>query len=359
METEQAHSSRATAVLEGRDRGEGGALGRDAAGRDAALRRPGTDPEASDALPPLPHPRTAQRAVPTVTWLNLVCLDAPLVATAWLALFARTFHLPIQTGNAVALLLTAWLIYLADRLADALWLKPGMPRLLRHDFCLGHREIWIATVLLVAGFDAYVVWRATTWETFFAGAIVGFLAIVYLMLNHPFGRVWRKLPAKELAIGVLFAAGTMVALLPHLYVTLAFALAAVLFAALCALNCISIAAWECDLDRAQGKVSIATLHPAVIGRVGKLCLALAGASFVLALVFRDASAFFMCIGMSALLLAYLNASRSSGAFVATALGRRKHAFVRRQSAVATTSDQRTALADLVLLTPLVGLLFLR
>ncbi|HSV64040.1 MAG TPA: hypothetical protein VLH83_11910, partial [Chthoniobacterales bacterium] len=40
---------------------------------------------------------------PFSIWLNLVCLDAPLVAVAWLWLFARTFHIPFQIGNAVAL----------------------------------------------------------------------------------------------------------------------------------------------------------------------------------------------------------------------------------------------------------------
>jgi len=308
-------------------------------GKDAALRRP----------------RTAQRAVPTV-WLNLVCLDAPLVAVAWLWLFARSFGVPLQIGNAVALFLTSWLIYLADRFADASTLKPGVPRSLRQEFCLRHREIWIATLALVSGFDAYVIWRTTSFQTCLVGAVVGLLALIYLVANHPFGQIWRSLPAKELAIGILFAAGTVVALMPHAFATPAFIISAVTFAALCAMNCISIAAWERDLDRAQGKVSIATLHPAITDRVALLCLSLAAASLVLAIVNRSAAAFFACVEVSALLLAYLNASSSVNAVVATALCRRQHAFVRRQSAVATTSDQRTALADLVLLTPVIAIL---
>src|SRR2546423_13726661 len=117
--------------------------------RDAALRRPRA----------ISRWRTAQRVVPAI-WLNLICLDAPLVAIAWLWLFARSFHIPLQTGNVLALFLTAWLIYLGDRLADALSLKTNLPRSLRQDFCSRHREIWITTLVLVAGFDAYVIWRA-------------------------------------------------------------------------------------------------------------------------------------------------------------------------------------------------------
>jgi hypothetical protein len=284
-------------------------------------------------------PRVAESIIlrfPLTIWLNLVCLDAPLVAIGWLGLFASTFHRPVQPGNAVALFLTAWLIYLTDRLADSLWLKPGTPRSLRHDFCLRHREAWTATVIMVGGFDGYVVWRATASETFFAGTIVGVLALIYLVLNHPFGRIWRTLPAKELAIGVLFAAGTFVALVPPMLpMSSAFVISALAFATLCSLNCISIAGWERDLDAVQGKVSIATRFPAVPRLMTGVCLVVAVICFVIAITAMPIMPLFVCIGLSAALLASLNASRSHGI------------------------DERTALADLVLLTPVAALVVLR
>ena len=285
--------------------------------------------------------RDVRKHVPPSVWLNLLCLDAPLVAIAWLLLFARSFGVRLQIGNAVALFLTAWLIYLADRFADAFTLKPGLPRSLRQQFCLRHREIWIATLALVAGFDAYVIWRTTAVQTFLAGAIVGLVAVVYLVVNHPLGLIWRSLPAKELAIGTLFAAGTVVALLPPPPITPSFAIAIFAFAALCSLNCISIASWESDIDRAQGKVSIATLHPAIIGQVGRLCLALAAGTLVLAVIYRSAAALFGCVSVSALLLGSLNASCNF----------KEGRFTNRRS---FGRDERTALADLVLLTPVAG-----
>jgi hypothetical protein len=282
------------------------------------------------------RPRTAQRAVPTL-WLNLVCLDAPLVAVAWLWLFARTFQVRLQIGNGLALFLTAWLTYLADRFADASSLKPNSPRSLRQNFCLRHREIWIATVALVAGFDAYVIWRTTALQTFFVGAVVGSLALVYLVVNHPLGLIWRSLPAKELAIGTLFAAGTIVALLPLPALPPSFAIAVFTFAALCSLNCISIAIWERELDRAQRKISIATRHPVVARHVRSVCFFLAFTAFGLAIGLHSATPLFICVGISALFLAWLNASRS----------------------LAASTDQRTALADLVLLTPIIALIVMR
>jgi hypothetical protein len=293
LETEQAHSL--------------------PCGRDAALRRPGT----------------AQRAVPTV-WLNLVCLDAPIVAVVWLWLFAGTFHLPVHLGNAVALFLTAWLIYLADRLTDASSLSPGSPRSLRQAFCLRHREIWISALLLIAGFDLYVIWRYIDAGTFFAGAVVGVLALVYLVINHPRGLIWRSLPAKEIVVGLLFAAGTLVALRPS--ITTPFAASALAFACLCSLNCISIAFWERQLDRAQEKVSVAISHPNFAPQLGKICGGLALASLLMAIVYRPAAPIFGCVGASALLLAFLNASSRK-----------------------IDDDRRTALADLVLLTPILAL----
>ena len=288
-------------------------------GRDGALRGPG----------PISARRTAQRAVPTV-WLNLACLDAPLVAITWFWLFARTFRVPLHVGNGVALFLTAWLIYLGDRFADAISLKPGSPRSLRQEFCLRHREIWITTVALVGGFDAYVIWRTTAWETFLVGAAVGLLAVIYLVANHPLGLIWRSLPAKELAIGSLFAAGTGVALLPQLPTTPAFAVALIAFAALCSLNCISIAGWELELDRGQHKISIATRHPGLARSAGKICIALAVAGLALAIFFPAGAFVFVCLAASAFLLAWLNRSSIDA------------------------NDSKTALADLVLLTPLVG-----
>jgi hypothetical protein len=266
------------------------------------------------------------RRVAPILWLSLVCLDAPLVAVGWLWLFAQTFHAPFQIGNAVALFLTAWLIYLADRFADSSTLKPDLPRSLRQNFCLQHRELWIVMIALVAGFDAYVIWRTTALQTFLVGAVVGIVAVAYLVVNHPLGLIWRSLPAKELAIGILFAAGTIVALLPRIPLTGTFAIAVLAFAALCSLNCVSVAGWERELDRAQRKISLATRHPSITRQATKVCAALALVSLGLAALSAPVRSFFVCVGASALLLARVNV-------------------------VNTANDQRTALADLVLLTP--------
>jgi hypothetical protein len=256
------------------------------------------------------------------------------VALAWLWLFARTFHVTLDAGNCAVLFLTAWMIYLADRLADALALSGQIPLSRRGEFCLTHRRPWSWTLAAIAIVDAGLIWRTTDSRTFFIGALVGTAALLYLVLNYSLGRIWSFLPVKEAAIGFLFAAGTLVGLLPAFpTISSAFLLFALAFAFLCILNCVSIAVWERELDVAQGKISIATRYPSVRRHLGKIGLALALASFVAAMFYREPASIFGCVGASALLLALLD-------FVGGVIGQ----------------DQRTALADLVLLTPLVVLI---
>jgi hypothetical protein len=254
------------------------------------------------------------------------------VSVAWFWLFARTFHTPVDPANCAALFLTAWLIYLADRLADSYSLQDGGPRSLRHEFCLNHRQIWIGSLAVIATVDAYLIWRNIGAETFLAGAVIGTLALIYLLLNHSLGGAWPPLPLKELAIGFLFAAGTLVALLPVFPLTGSLVFSGIAFAWLCTLNCISIAFWERELDERQRKVSLATRYPGLDRHLGILLIALTLGSGATAIVYRDASPIFGCVSVSSLLLALLDCSRGK-----------------------IDRDQRTALADLVLLTPLLAL----
>jgi hypothetical protein len=287
----------------------------------------------------LRDPRTAQRAVPAkgyapVVWLNLVCLDAPLVSVTWLWLFARTFHATVDPVNCAALFLTAWLIYLGDRLADTYSLRDGEPRSLRHEFCRNHRPIWIGALAVIAATDACLIWRSIEAETLLAGAVIGTLALLYLVLNHSLGEAWLHLPLKELAVGFLFAAGTLVLLFPvSPPITGALVWSGIAFVWLGTFNCISIAYWERELDSAQRKASFATRYPGLDRHLGKLLSALALSSGVAAIIYQESAPILGCVSMSSFLLALLDFNRGR-------IGR----------------DQRTALADLVLLTPLLALL---
>jgi hypothetical protein len=255
------------------------------------------------------------------------------VSIAWLWLFARTFHATVEPVNCAALFLTAWLIYLADRLADSYSLPHNGPRSLRHEFCLNHRQIWIGVLAVIATTDAYLIWRSIGAETLLGGAVISTLALIYLVLNHSLGGAWPPLPLKEVAIGFLFTAGTLVALFPVFPpITGSLVFSEIAFIWLCTLNCISIAFWERELDERQQKVSFATRYPRLDRHLGKLSIALTLGSGVAAIIYREAAPILGCVSVSSLLLALLDSFRGN-------IGR----------------DQRTALADLVLFTPLLAL----
>ncbi|MEO5722083.1 MAG: hypothetical protein ABIR71_11515 [Chthoniobacterales bacterium] len=270
---------------------------------------------------------SAKRGANVLSWLNLVCLDAPLVAISWQWLFARSFGIAIAPGGTAALFLTAWLIYLADRFGDSLSVNERSPLSERQHFCLRYRAAWVAGLVIIALADLFAIAQLDR-VTLRSGVSVAAFAVLYLVLNQRWPSLWRTLPVKEISIGFLFAAGTRVGLAAGL--TGSALPGWFLFACVCALNCISIAVWERELDLAQGRVSIATVFPDVRRFVplAALLLVLLSALGVSAGP-RSINA---CVAASAILLGALY-------FFAGAI----------------QPDTRTALADLVLLTPLLAL----
>jgi len=92
---------------------------------------------ASKSFTPASAPPREKRISPFV-WLNLVCLDAPLVAVSWHWLLADVFQIAIPRGTTAALFLTAWLIYLTDRFVDSVSLDQRTAVSLRQRFCRRH-----------------------------------------------------------------------------------------------------------------------------------------------------------------------------------------------------------------------------
>jgi hypothetical protein len=270
-----------------------------------------------------------ERASPLV-WLNLVCLDAPLVAIAWQWLFARSFGVAVNGGATLALFLTAWLIYLADRVGDSVSVDTSRATSLRQRFCLRHRKAWIAGIAIVAIADVAVVSASLTVRQWMLGAIVGACAVAYLAVNRLRPSVWCVLPLKEASIGVLFAAGALVPLADGL--TSAMLLPWLLFACVCASNCICIATWERYLDLAQQRVSIATSFPAIGFAVPQALVVVFAIVAGFAFYWNAHVDIFSCLTASAALLVVLHV-----------LGRR------------ISQDVRTALADIALLTPMLAL----
>jgi hypothetical protein len=253
---------------------------------------------------------------------------------AWQWLFARPFHITVSASARDSLFLTAWLIYLIDRLADSLSLQADSPKSLRQQFCSRHTRLWMGLIPVLATLDAIIVLSRLDRDLLLSGAFLGGAAFVYLTLNYAFSQLWETIPLKEITVGFLFAAGTLLVLAPKFSLATSITgrstvtFAALLFATLCSLNCISIAVWERDLDRSQGKHSVATRWPGEGFSARIVCIVLAAASLVLSIADHRLFALAVCLSVSAMLLAILHS-------------------------VSIQRDERVALADLVLLTPVV------
>jgi hypothetical protein len=144
--------------------------------------------------------------------------------------------------------ITVWMLYAADRLMDVRLLNVDPCRQqdleARHYFHLRHRA-WFLTGIFLASIALAALLPHFDANAIHLYLLLGGLVVGYFLLIHA-TRSAHRLP-KEIAVGLFFAAAIFiptVARRPELRLSLLpFAL---LFAALCSLNCLFIYAWEHD-----------------------------------------------------------------------------------------------------------------
>lgn len=219
-------------------------------------------------------------------WLNILSLDAPVVALLWQALFSRSLHIHIRWPPIVALALSTWMIYAVDRLLDARLPSNGLLSL-RHEFSRRHRTLMLTSV----GFAvALLLWtclhlRPIVFQNgiWMLGAVTLYFAIVHFA-PASIRRLWPK----EIVVGVLFALGTCVAtwsLAGHAKpagLRLTLITPTLLFAALCSLNCIAIEFWE--WRRTEKVTAIHPLTAWVGARIHRTALTIAALALVFILL---------------------------------------------------------------------------
>lgn len=198
----------------------------------------------------VPRRETAKRSFhsPLVLW-HLLSLDAPSVAALWTFAIADTAHLSLSWTEPAAMFVAVWMLYAADRLLDARPSPNGeFPADLeeRHRFHHRHRRVFLTTIVLAAGILSWLL-RTLDPRALHLYALLAALLAAWLLLIHT-----RPLPTasshrlpKELAVGIFFPAAVFiptVARLPQLRLDLL--LPALLFASVCTLNCLFVYAWE-------------------------------------------------------------------------------------------------------------------
>lgn len=179
----------------------------------------------------------AQGASPLVLW-HLLSLDAPCVAALWTLFFAWQFHVHLAVAAPIALALSVWVLYVADRVQDA-----GRGDLIqeRHRFHLRHTRL--LRMAAGAGFCtvlALLLLLPAALRT--AWLLLALPLALYVGAVH--GLRLHRVP-KEPLVAVFFAAATaMPVYVSHGAAGFGLSLAALCFGLVCWLNCAAIGRWE-------------------------------------------------------------------------------------------------------------------
>jgi hypothetical protein len=175
-------------------------------------------------------------------WLNLLSLDAPIIALLWQDLAARSFATPLRPAARIVLGLTVWAVYLADRLLD-IRTNGRAPNTPRHNFYRRHARVFTVLLVAVVIVDAYIATVQLRHAVFVSGLAVACCVGAYLAIFPLRASGWEKqvVAAILFSVGVLLAPGTWLNPLRLL-------LPGVLFGCLCLCNLVLMELWEHDRE---------------------------------------------------------------------------------------------------------------
>ncbi|MEP4078902.1 hypothetical protein [Haloferula sp.] len=208
------------------------------------------------------------RRAPFWLWPNLLSLDAPLVAVAWLFMFSRAWRVDFLPWHAyVALGLAVWVIYVVDRLLDVRMRSPDDPSLgLRHHFHATHWKAFSVGVIAAISVLLWLILKQLPVEVLryaipMGVLVFGFFALVIMVPST------REIPyLRNIVAGMTFGFGTAMA--AHIFVPterfgeMMQSREVISFGVLCVINISAIHLWEHsrrsdDLDiRAADELSL-------------------------------------------------------------------------------------------------------
>ncbi|MFD2256244.1 hypothetical protein ACFSSA_06135 [Luteolibacter algae] len=232
-----------------------------------------------------PHPRHS--LIPLWLWPNLLGLDSPLVAVAWQWLFAKSFGITLPDVFHLILGLSAWCIYLADRLYDS-WRTHDVSHATDRLRFTKQFFIPLTAVMIIAGcINAWLILVYVPRDFILTGLTTAFLVGVYYTIRLGRNLGFASIVPREIICGMLFALGCVIA--PFYFATSTmndlphFDLAAVFFGVLCSMSCILISLWERDADIATNDRSIATSASRIVPHIAASITFLSAACAVLAI----------------------------------------------------------------------------
>ena len=208
------------------------------------------------ALPDVAGESSAATRIPWWLWWNVLSLDAPTVAVAWLAIFAKAARVQLAGAHFLILGAIVWCIYVSDRLLDGWTILDRGELRQRHIFCAKWRSVLVGLIGILGTATLALIAKTLPLREMVAGAAVAGMVGVYMAGIHAGGGgITRRIP-REIAVGVVFACGTTLPLWSRGGVA-EVGWAQLLgwagwgfFAVLCCLNTLAIGCWEDDASGA-------------------------------------------------------------------------------------------------------------
>ena len=266
---------------------------------------------------------------------HLASLDAPAIAVVWALAFASALGVHLAPWVPLLLACGIWTVYVGDRLLDAhraIRSQNHCALRERHYFHWRHRRWLIPVGCVTAAMAVALIVGRMPAAVRDRNSVLAAAALVYFSGVHSTARLplWvrklvsRKLVSKELLVGLLFTAGSVAPAITRAhFIGWPFGACFAIFVMLAWINCSAIESWESS-----------RMPSGVTPRAAVLAIACFACSGVLAFLNWRFSALAGSAAVSALLLSFLD---------------------RRRAAISPVTLR--AMADLVLLTPLVVLLF--
>lgn len=273
------------------------------------------EPAAHEASLPIHLPESHSAPTPWWLWWNILSLDAPAVACVWALFLLHSNGVDGSAWEILALGIAVWVIYTADRLLDGL-AAAGTPLVhARHSFVAKHRVVF-GSLMFVAG--VILVWLSggrLERPALRTGLALGAVVALYLISIHAGPARFLKLLPKEIAVGMIFAAGTSIPLWcwPQ-GLSLRSLAASVLFGLLCSLNCLSIECWERPCHSRDNQEPTPPWIAWADSRLKHIALALVIAAFLFACLLDwrgPARLPMLAISLAAFFILILNQQRKS------------------------------------------------
>ena len=179
--------------------------------------------------------------IPWWLFLNVLALDAPIVAIVWQHFLAENFKIEISITETASLFFTVWFIYLLDHFFDS-----------RKEFYITQRHLFVArnqktTIAMITfTFTTSICLCFSLSKSLILGGLIlaSFICFYLLLVHTSIANIKLKNNCKELLVGIGFGAGVTLPVIISNIEIKTWLSAVLLFCLLCWLNCRLIDAWE-------------------------------------------------------------------------------------------------------------------